>query len=89
MRRPARKNGMAVGSRSIRSSCSRVAPYIRNKSTTGASADNNPWVVFTTIGKKLMRNVTVMMPGRPGPAHNTMIGASTMTGVICSTSSQG
>ena len=36
-----------------------------------------------------MSQVMVMMPGRPGPAQSMMIGVSTITGVICNTSSQG
>ena len=53
------------------------------------SVESSPCVVFTTMGKKLISQVTAMIPGKPEPIQSWISGVSTMTGVICSTSSQG
>jgi len=46
-------------------------------------------VVFTTKGKKLIRNVMMTTLGSPGPAQRMRMGASTMIGVSCSAISHG
>lgn len=58
---------------------------MRKRSTRLRSVETSPWVVFTTSGKKQMRNVMMTTLFSPGPTHRMRMGASTMMGVSCST----
>ena len=57
--------------------------HMAKSSTRLRSVEMRPCVVFTTSGKKQMRNVMIVTLLRPAPTQMTSIGANTITGVIC------
>src|SRR5262249_61761709 len=77
---PAKKNGRAIGSRTLRNVLNALARYERLRSRSSGGVAARPVAVSTTTGKKATRNATVTCGISPWPRISSNTGATAIFG---------
>ena len=75
-------NGIALGSRTIRKTCSLLAPNTVSIWMRSASAALRPSMTLISIGKNEMTAAMTILLVRPKPNHTTNSGASATFGTV-------
>ncbi len=86
---PAKKNGIAIGSRTLRNVLNALARYERLRSSSSGGVAARPVAVSTTTGKKATRKATITLGISPWPSISSSTGAMAIFGTDCASTISG